>query len=53
MTDGYYCVICGRYLEADDESVIVHDPIPHPDSMTFNDDEKPQCIPYVSGFGKD
>jgi len=45
MTDGYYCVICGRYLEADDESVIVHDPIPHPDSMT--------CIPYVSGFGKD
>ena len=33
---GYWCVICGRYLRADD-GVIVHDDIPHPLSMTFEE----------------
>ena len=42
MTDGYYCVVCGRFLEADEHGVIVHDPISHPDSMTFDEEEKPQ-----------
>lgn len=42
MSDGYYCVICGRLIEADDEGVIVHDPVPHPADMDFGDEEKPQ-----------
>ena len=42
MDDGYYCVVCGKFIEADDDGVIVHDPIPHPGSMTFDDEEKPQ-----------
>jgi hypothetical protein len=41
MTDGYYCVICGRYLEADEDGVIVHDDVVHPD-MDFADEENPQ-----------
>lgn len=40
MDDGYYCVICGRYIEAVD-GVVVHDDIPHPD-MAFDDEENPQ-----------
>jgi len=40
MDEGYYCVVCGRFLLAVD-SVIVHDNVPHPD-MTFDDEENPQ-----------
>ena len=40
MDDGYYCVVCGRYIEAVD-GVVVHDDVPHPD-MAFDDEEKPQ-----------
>ncbi len=39
--DGYWCVVCGRYLHADEDGVIVHDDVPHPD-MTFDEEEKPQ-----------
>ncbi len=42
MTDGYYCVVCGRFLEADEYGVIVHDAVLHPETMTFNEDENPQ-----------
>lgn len=38
--DGYWCVVCGRFLPADD-GVIVHDNIPHP-PMDFDDEDKPQ-----------
>jgi len=38
---GYWCVVCGRYLMADEEGVILHDAVPHPD-MTFDDEEMPQ-----------
>jgi hypothetical protein len=38
---GYWCVVCGRYLP-DDDGVIVHDDVPHPKEMTFDDEEKPQ-----------
>jgi hypothetical protein len=38
--DGYYCVVCGKYIEAVD-GVIVHDDIPHPD-MAFDDEKRPQ-----------
>lgn len=42
MNDGYYCVVCGKYLPADEYGVIVHDDIKHPTDMTFDDEEKPQ-----------
>jgi hypothetical protein len=39
---GYECVVCGRFLPADEHGVIVHDDVPHPDDMTFDEKEKPQ-----------
>lgn len=39
---GYYCVICGKFLPADEHEVIVHDDVPHPVDMDFGDEEKPQ-----------
>lgn len=39
---GYYCVICGKFLPADEHGVIVHDDVPHPVDMDFGDEEKPQ-----------
>lgn len=41
MSEGYYCVVCQRYLESD-EGVIVHDDVPHPETMTFDEEERPQ-----------
>ena len=38
---GYWCVVCGRHLPEKD-GVIVHDDVPHPESMTFDEEEKPQ-----------
>jgi hypothetical protein len=42
MIDGYYCVICGRLIESNADGIIVHDPIPHPENMTFDEEENPQ-----------
>jgi len=39
--EGYWCVICGRLLPSD-EGVVVHDNVPHPDGMTFDEDANPQ-----------
>ena len=39
---GYWCVVCGRYLPADEDGVIVHDSVPHPEDMTFNEEDRPQ-----------
>ena len=39
---GYYCVVCGKFLLADEHGVIVHDDVPHPVDMDFGDEEKPQ-----------
>jgi hypothetical protein len=39
---GYYCVVCGKFLPADEHGVIVHDNVPHPVDMDFADEEKPQ-----------
>ena len=39
MTDGYYCVVCGKFIEADKRGVIVHDDVPHSNSMTFDEDK--------------
>lgn len=40
--DGYWCVVCGRHLTADEDGVIVHDNVPHPENMTFDEEEIPQ-----------
>lgn len=38
---GYWCMVCGRFLpEAD--GVIVHDDLPHPETMTFDEEANPQ-----------
>lgn len=42
MKEGYYCVICGRLLPADEHGVIVHDDIEHPQEMDFGDEENQQ-----------
>jgi hypothetical protein len=39
--DYYYCVICGKFIEAVD-GVIVHDDIPHPPLMDFDEESNPQ-----------
>ena len=39
---GYWCVVCGRFLPEDDAGVIVHDNVPHPQEMTFDEEDKPQ-----------
>ena len=37
----YWCVICQRLLPNDD-GVIVHDDVPHPDEMVFDEEDRPQ-----------
>jgi hypothetical protein len=37
----YWCVICQRLLP-NDEGVIVHDDVPHPDEMAFDEEDRPQ-----------
>jgi methionyl-tRNA synthetase len=39
--EGYYCVVCGRFLP-EENGVIVHDDVPHSADMDFGDEEKPQ-----------
>jgi hypothetical protein len=36
--------VCGRFLPADEDGVIVHDDIPHPPEMDFADEEKRQIL---------
>lgn len=40
--DGYGCLVCGRFLPADADGVIVHGNVPHPEEMTFDEEERPQ-----------
>lgn len=42
MKNGYYCVVCGKFIEADEFGIIVHDAIHHPENMTFDEDDNPQ-----------
>ena len=37
----YYCVICARGLPIVD-GVVVHDNVPHPEHLTFDEDEVTQ-----------
>lgn len=39
---GYWCVVCMRLLERDESGVVVHDNVPHPTTMTFDEDARPQ-----------
>lgn len=44
-TYGYWCVVCGRFLPAileGEDSIIVHDDVPHLDDMTFDEESNPQ-----------
>lgn len=36
---GYWCIMCGKFLHADEKGVIVHDDVPHPVDMTFDEDK--------------
>lgn len=41
----YYCVICQRGIVGEvheNVNVFVHDPVPHPVGMTFDEDSKTQ-----------
>ena len=38
---GYWCVICEKFLPSND-GVVVHDNVPHPETMTFDEDERKQ-----------
>ena len=43
--DIYYCLICGPCLRETYErgsTVVVHNNVPHPDAMTFDEEERPQ-----------
>jgi hypothetical protein len=40
--DVYYCVVCGRCIERNEHGVFVHDDVPHPPDMTFDEEEKLQ-----------
>ena len=42
MSDGFWCLWCGRYLEADDDGLIVHDDVEHPPNTTFDEEDRPQ-----------
>jgi len=42
VSGGYWCVVCGRFLPADDLGVIVHDDVPHPDELAFDEEDSPQ-----------
>lgn len=47
MTDDdvYWCVVCGRGIAPqviEGENVYVHDDVPHPYSMTFDEEDVPQ-----------
>lgn len=40
--DGYWCVVCMRYIPREEDGVLIHDDIPHPTLMTFDEDKRPQ-----------
>lgn len=40
----YHCVVCGPCLRMDCENgeVTMHNNVPHPNTMTFDEEERPQ-----------
>lgn len=41
QANGYWCVFCQRFIEADEHGVIVHDDVDH-DYSDFNEESNPQ-----------
>jgi hypothetical protein len=41
LDDGYWCVFCQRFIEADEYGVIVHDDVDH-DYADFTEESRPQ-----------
>lgn len=39
---GYACVVCARLVEPDEHDVLMHDEIPHPTNMLFDEEDNPQ-----------
>jgi hypothetical protein len=45
VTTEYYCVICGKCrvdTSAEGARIIIHADVPHPDSLTFDEEDNPQ-----------
>lgn len=40
--EGYWCVACMRFIEADEHGVIVHDEGIDHENMTFDEERNPQ-----------
>ena len=38
LVRGYWCVVCGKFLPANEDGAIIHDDVPHPPDMDFKDD---------------
>lgn len=35
---GYWCVVCMRFVPREEDGALVHDDVPHPDTMAFDED---------------
>lgn len=40
--EGYWCVICQKFLQKDEDGIIIHEDVEHPLLMDFCDDHHPQ-----------
>lgn len=38
----YWCVVCLKPLMTDHQGLFMHDEIPHPTNMLFDEEDKPQ-----------
>jgi hypothetical protein len=42
MNRVYFCVVCGRAILADEYGLFIHDDVPHPPDMAFDEEDRPQ-----------
>lgn len=40
----YYCIVCGgcRVAIVEDGTVVVHNDVPHPPELTYDEEDRPQ-----------
>lgn len=38
----YHCIFCGHALPIDEDGIIVHDDVPHDETATYDEEERPQ-----------
>ena len=38
----YWCPVCGKALPVNPDGVVVHDDVPHPPNMDFDEEGRPQ-----------